>query len=330
MCCDRVVPLLSCYPREQQVTALQHLLLHWVAGQPGGGSLSSNLGLATAVVAREAELLQLAAGHASAADAGQLLAVDGPLAAPRLQQQGLTPPASPRLALKQQQQQRAGAAARGGDAASVEAAGSSSALLLWDGDVAALVEAVLAAVRGCTATNQWARLEALLNSAAAALAAAAAVSGLGQQQQQQPASSDGSGSSAGSDDGDDDERTQQRHTAGRERAAWDGFSDASSDADAHEAAEAAVQARGAVGTEQQQQAVLAAAGQLLRAAVGQHSLSPAQLAQLQQQLVALRGGVRAARLLTKHGCAVSIDELLAADAAVVNGWLTKVLSRAER
>jgi hypothetical protein len=52
--------------------------------------------------------------------------------------------------------------------------------------------------------------------------------------------------------------------------------------------------------------------------------------QLQAQIQLLRGQVRAARLLTKHGCCVSVEQVATADAVAAKDWLGKLLGRAER
>jgi hypothetical protein len=73
-----------------------------------------------------------------------------------------------------------------------------------------------------------------------------------------------------------------------------------------------------------------AATEPLRAAVLQLSLRWETVQQLQAQLDGLRGQVRAARLLTKHGCCVSIEQVAAADGAAAKKWLSQLLGRAER
>lgn len=88
------------------------------------------------------------------------------------------------------------------------------------------------------------------------------------------------------------------------------------------------------GSAQQQrehrEAAALAATEPLRAAVQQFALGREALQLLQAQLGALRGQTRAARLLTKHGCCVSIQEVAAADSAAAQDWLSKLLGRAER
>jgi hypothetical protein len=187
----RVLPLLKCYSHEQRVTALEHLLVYWVAGptaaasasQPqrgssgsgAGGSNSSSNGsngimLAAALLAGEAELLQFAAAGSS------LLAGEGTTTSSNQQQQQLLTQA---------------AAAAGG---------SGLGPMLWDGDVAAMVSAVLAAVSACQATNQWARVEQLLDAAGAGLLAAAAVHGVTLQQHERQTAKDAGRVSSSSDD----------------------------------------------------------------------------------------------------------------------------------
>jgi hypothetical protein len=73
-----------------------------------------------------------------------------------------------------------------------------------------------------------------------------------------------------------------------------------------------------------------AATEPLRTAVLQFPLGLDTLQQLQARLDGLRGQVRAARLLTKHGLCVSIEQVAAADDAAVKGWLRQLLGRAER
>ncbi len=116
-------------------------------GSNSGSSGSSGIVLAAALLAGESELLQTAAA------ASMLLRGEEVTS----QQQQLLAQAA------------AAAAAEGGDGLGP---------MLWDGDVAAMVAAVLAAVSACQATNQWARVEQLLDAAGAGLLAAAAVNGV--------------------------------------------------------------------------------------------------------------------------------------------------------
>jgi hypothetical protein len=185
----RVLPLLHCYSHEQRVTALEQLLVCWVAGPTaaaastsqgqrgssgsgaGGSSTGSNgIMLAAALLAGEAELLQFAAA-ASSLLAGE----DTSTSSNHQQQQMLTQ-------------------------AAAAAGGSGLGPMLWDGDVAAMVSAVLAAVSACKATNQWARMEQLLDAAGAGLVAAAAVHGVTLQQHDTQRAEDARRMSSSSDD----------------------------------------------------------------------------------------------------------------------------------
>lgn len=337
---DRVVPLLQCYPHEQRILALQQLLVFWVAAAPAvaaaatagssasGSSASSGIVLAAALLAGETELLQLAAA-ASSLQGGR--SQPGEHASP--QGRGLS-------SQQQQAVAQAAAAAAGGD--------GSLGPLLWGGDVSAMVAAVLTAVSACKATNQWARIEQLLDAAADALVAAAAVHGLNigavqhaEQQQlaewQARASSSSNSSSYGSADegseqqpGTQQEQEQQQQHRSRQQAAgsagegWDGWSSEGEDAEQewHGGSRSSQQ--------QQREAAALAATEPLRASVLQTALSRGTVQQLQLQLAALRGQVRAARLLTKHGCCVSIEQVAAADSRGAKEWLSQLLSRAER
>jgi hypothetical protein len=82
--------------------------------------------------------------------------------------------------------------------------------------------------------------------------------------------------------------------------------------------------------QQHRQAAALAATEPLRAAVQQFALRREAVQLLQAQLDALRGQTRAARLLTKQGCCVSIQQVAAADGRAVEEWLSKLLGRAER
>jgi hypothetical protein len=299
--------------------------------------------LASALLAGEAELLQAAAAATSLAASH---AGDG--SHQRQQQQWLAQ-------------------------ASAGAADGAARSLLWDGDAAALVSAVLGAVAACKATNQWAKVEQLLDAAADALAAAAAVHGVRVQRQEEQqqwkqqagdrerrtSSSSGNSSydSAGSTDGDGEaadnirqQQEQEEHallqhalqegqsqlpssspSKGRETGG-DGWGDGwSSEGEGEDDGRLDHTAgRSHLQQQVQQQAAAIAATEPLRAAVLQCLLSAEAVWQLQAQIQLLRGQVRAARLLTKHGCCVSVEQVATADAAAAKDWLGKLLGRAER
>lgn len=285
----------------------------------GGGSSSNGIMLAAALLSGETELLQAAAAAASVLD-------------DRAGRSGSSVVSA--ISAQQQQQLLVAQAAAGGD--------GSLGPLLWDGDVSAMAAAVLAAVLACRATNQWARVEQLLDAAADALLAAGAVSGVRQNQgSSKPStvlargdkgsSGDSSYSSADSSEEQaaDMKETQHQQQQSKQRPK-DGWGDEwSSEGEGDERGGESTRA----GQQQQQQkqvdAALAAT-EPLRAAVLQHPTSAAQLQALQTQVDLLRGQVRAARLLTKHGCCVTIGEVAGADAAAAKDWLQKLLSRAER
>jgi hypothetical protein len=312
-----MLPLLACYPNPDRAAALHQLLLHLVisaagssSSTSGSGSSSSGIKLAVAVLEREAELLQMAADVHAGAGRGAVAAIaksqaaaTTPTAAAAGRQQ-TSPPVSPLADTEQQQQQQ----------------GLPDGGLLWGGDVEACVTAVLAAVSACSSTNQWAKLEQLLDAAAEALAAAAAAAGqplpasiasISQRQQQQQgvarrmsvrSKGRSTAAAAGSSNGWDDSWSDND---------GDNSDDDHSDAD--------------VGSHNEQ---LTAAA--VRAALAQHALSEAAVHVLAADLASLRGRVRAARLLTKQGCCVGLGELAAADGAAVNDMLQRLLGRAQR
>lgn len=342
----RVLPLMQCQPQDERNAALHHLLVYWVArstasptansqprdsGSSGGGragaatstsgSSSNGIILAAALLASETELLQSVAA-ADALSNGQPGA-NGVVAAISMQQQRqllMTQAASGELSQRE---------------------------LLWGGDVCALVSAVVAAVKLCSATNQWARIEQLLDAAEAALAAAAAVNGLPMHtheaaaaERQQRVSSSGSssyGSAAASEqdagEGEEHEEQQQQQaqdvvygsSPSKKSAAPQGGWGERWDSQEGEWQDTEQQT-----AEQQLPAAVLSAVEPLRAALLHHAVSRAELQQLQAQLRALRGQVRAARLLTKHGCAVSIGQVAVADSAAAQEWLKMLLARAER
>lgn len=301
------------------MAALRELLLLWVADAPaaaagaaggssgkrgsgsaGGeaaaaGSSSSNssgIALAVELLAREQALLQAAAAS--------------PPVRPRASSSSAAPPPSPPRSPRWQQQWREPGSGDGED--EEVAAQLPEGALAWGGDVAACVAAVLAAVGGCTSTNQWAKLEQLADSAAAALAAAAAV-----HQQQQP---------QGQQQGQQQQRQspRQRQQQGSSWQEWDGDDDgAGSQRSGGDATP-----RAAADSRRRQQL------DAVRQSLGSHALSDADAQALQQQLAQLRGRVRAARLLTKHGCCVALGDLAAADSAAVDGMLQRLLGRAQR
>lgn len=342
---------MQCHPQDECNAALHHLLVYWVArsaasptansqprgsGSSGGGraaattsssgSSSNGIILAAALLASETELLQAVAA-ADALSNGQTGA-NGVVAAISMQQQ----------------RQLLMAQAASGELSQRE--------LLWGGDVGALVSAVVAAVKLCSATNQWARIEQLLDAAEAALAAAAAVNGLPTHTQEAAtaerqrrvssssgSSSYGSAAASGQDAGEEEEHEEQQQqeekqvrdimhasSPSKKSAAspqggwgerWDSDEGDWQDTDQQTA-------------EQQLPAAVLSAVEPLRAALLHHALSRAELQQLQAQLSALRGQVRAARLLTKHGCSVSIGQVAVADSAAAQEWLKMLLARAER
>ena len=269
--------------------------------------------MAAALVTREAELLQAVAAAASLSEVSAGGSVVSAIS-------------------RQQQQQVLLARAASGDLAQGQ--------LVWDGDVAALVNAVLAGVGACTATNQWARIEQLLDAAADALGAAAAVNGVGAYgaqadalEQQQKQLSNGGNSTYSSGEGSEAAvpATQQQHqqegkpsSLGRHREGGnaDGWRDEWSEEEDG-------------GWQDPQQpspaaAAAVAAAEPLRAALLQYVIGPTEVQQLQVQLEAMRGQVRAARLLTKHGCCVSIGQVSAANSTDARGWMMQLLGRAQR
>jgi hypothetical protein len=319
----RMLPLLVCYPSQDRAAALHQLLLHLVTSAAGSSSSStsssSSIKLAVALLEREAELLQMAGDQQAGAGRGAVAAIaktqaaaSTPTAAAAGRQQ-TSPPVSPLAGTprSEQQQQQQGLPDGG---------------LLWGGDVEACVTAVLAAVSACSSTNQWAKLEQMLDAAAEALAAAAAAAGqplpasiasIRHRQQQQQQATGGRQSVS----------RQGRSTAAAAAAAGsaNGWDDSWSDNDGDNSDDDYADAED--GTRNAQ---LTAAAAAVRAALAQHVLSEAAVHVLAADLAALRGRVRAARLLTKQGCCVGLGDLAAADGAAVNDMLQRLLGRAQR
>jgi hypothetical protein len=326
--------------------ALQQLLLFWVGStcevtsewckglhKHGSSSSaaaadarpsSSGIGLAVALLERESQLLHAAAAAAAVCSSSSSSTGIKPVrtgAIARLQAAATaataSPIGSPRPGAfstrQQQQQQQQYADDVEGDSPVTHASQLPEGGLVWGGNVTAVVSAVMTAVSQCSSTNQWAKLEQLLDAASAALTAAAAMQ---QQQQQQQAAASGSVNAAKSpdgematngwdddwEDGEADSWNQSRHPVSSSSAAAGGAGDA-------------------IKTQQQQQL------ELIRAAVLGHSHD---LKGLAEKLSGLRGQVRAARLLTKHGCCVALGDLAAADSAAVKQMLIQLLARAER
>jgi hypothetical protein len=319
-----MLQLLACYPSADRAAALHQLLLHLVISTAGGSSSTSGSGstssgsssgikLAVALLEREAELLQMAADQHAGAGRGAVAAIANiqaaatTAAAAAAGRQTASPPLAGTTHTEQQQQQ-----------------GLPDGGLLWGGDVESCVTAVLAAVSACSSTNQWAKLEQLLDAAAEALAAAAAAAGLPlpasiasishrQQQQQQQAA--GGRKSA---------NPQGRSTAAA-GGSTNGWDDSWSDNDGDNTDDDYTDAED--GSRNEQHTAAAAA---VRAALAQHALSEAAVHVLAADLASLRGRVRAARLLTKQGCCVGLGDLAAADGAAVNDMLQRLLGRAQR
>jgi len=195
--------------------ALQQLLLFWV-GSPcevtaewckglhkhGSSSndarpSSSGIGLAVALLERESQLLHAAAAAAVSSSSTSTSTGIKPIrtgAIARLQAAATAATASPigsprpgafsTRQQQQQQQQQQYADDVEGDSPVTHASQLPEGGLVWGGNVTAVASAVMTAVSQCSSTNQWAKLEQLLDAASAALTAAAAMQ---QQQQQQHA-----------------------------------------------------------------------------------------------------------------------------------------------
>lgn len=276
------------------------------------------MSLAVVLVERESALLQAAAASSSLRGAVAAIAVSTREEGDR--SAGVSPQLTPRIAdasrQQQWQQQQQQDVAEGG--------------LIWAGDVSAYVTAVLAAVRSCSSTNQWAKLEQILDAAAAGLAAAAAAAGSSTQQRNLQSGFDFSETGSSRSRIRAATPTSTAAAAAGSSNGWEAWSDHSSSEEDWESEVNAIAAgRTAASSSKHRQQQQAAAAALV--ALQQHGVTDKQQQQLlQQQLQMLRGCVRAARLLTKQGMPVSVGELAAADAAAVRDMVKRILSRAQR